>query len=267
MLVRLGNTHRAAAIATVAVLATARCTCNSGGGPTAPVVDRSHGEIPHLRASHVAAGTIHIDGRMDEPVWRTTGSTRALVNPGDGRAARASRVQGEARIVWDDENLYVGATVNDGDPSSPFRPSDEDPHLWERSSAIEVMIQPGDPGDNRGYYEIQVDVNGAVWDTQFDDYNRPISGDGPARRFGHQEWRSELRQSVRVERGTRYTVEIAIPWRTLQSTRTAVPPHAGDVWRVNVYSFRDGQSDSLAWSPLLGQGNFHFAPRFGRVEF
>jgi hypothetical protein len=36
---------------------------------------------------------------------------------------------------------------------------------------------------------------------------------------------------------------------------------------MNVYSFRDGQRDSLAWSPTLGQGNFHFAPRFGRVIF
>jgi hypothetical protein len=36
---------------------------------------------------------------------------------------------------------------------------------------------------------------------------------------------------------------------------------------MNFYSFRDGQRDSLAWSPIQGQGNFHRAARFGRVTF
>jgi hypothetical protein len=60
---------------------------------------------------------------------------------------------------------------------------------------------------------------------------------------------------------------MAIPWRSFTSARTAVPPHAGDTWRMNFYSFRDGQGDALAWSPLLGRGNFHRAQRFGRVRF
>jgi hypothetical protein len=74
-----------------------------------------------------------------------------------------------------------------------------------------------------------------------------------------------------ITRGRRYVIEMAIPWSDFAvpqiSGRANVPPRPGDVWKMNVYSFRDGQSDSLAWSPTLGQGNFHFAPRFGRVLF
>jgi hypothetical protein len=44
-------------------------------------------------------------------------------------------------------------------------------------------------------------------------------------------------------------------------------PSQGDVWRVNLYSFRDGQRQALAWSPILGEGNFHRASRFGRLRF
>jgi hypothetical protein len=34
-----------------------------------------------------------------------------------------------------------------------------------------------------------------------------------------------------------------------------------------LYSFRDGQSQALAWSPLRREGNFHRAKRFGRLRF
>ena len=37
--------------------------------------------------------------------------------------------------------------------------------------------------------------------------------------------------------------------------------------RLNLYSFKNGQSASLAWSPIRGQGNFHKSSRFGRIQF
>ncbi|MCU1282490.1 MAG: hypothetical protein JWM53_6036, partial [bacterium] len=63
------------------------------------------------------------------------------------------------------------------------------------------------------------------------------------------------------------SVEVKLPWRAIAGARVAVPPRPGDVWRLNLYSFRDGQRHALAWSPLRGQGNFHRASRFGRVRF
>ncbi len=231
-------------------------------------MDRSDGAIPTLRAPHLARGAITIDGRLDEPAWQRAGSTGGFVSPSDGRAVPDSRVNGSARLAWDDEALYVAVIVNDPHPSTPFRASEVDPHLWERSSAIELMLQPGDAGDNRDYYEVQVDTAGAIWDTHFDDYNQPITGPESSRRFGHQEWLSHLRQASLVDRDNgRYAIEFALPWSSITGARSPVPPHPGDVWRVNLYSFRDGQSDSLGWSPLMHQGNFHRATRFGRVEF
>jgi len=177
-------------------------------------------------------------------------------------------VQGRAWFAWSDERLYLAARVGDRNPFAPFRPEDVDPHLWERSSAVELMLQPGDPGDNRGYYEIQADTVCAKWTTRFDDYNRPQSvGPDGRRHFGHEEWSPTIECAAHPG-ADGYTLELAIPWAALaEGARTAVPPRPGDVWRANVYSFRDGQRDSLAWSPLRGGGNFHFAPRFGRVVF
>jgi hypothetical protein len=129
------------------------------------------------------------------------------------------------------------------------------------------MLQPGDPGDNKDYYEVQVDVAGAVFDSHFDDYNAPITGSGAARTFGHQEWSSQVERAIHVKPGAFYAVELALPWSALAPGRTAIPPRPADVWRLNLYTFRDGQRQSLAWSPLRGLGNFHRTARFGRIRF
>ncbi len=233
------------------------------------VVDRSDGTIPTLNAKHINAGEITVDGALSEARWSEAGSTHALVHPGNGHPERGSRVNGFAKFLWSDEFLYVGVMVNDPDPATPFARDTVDPHLWERSSAVELMIQPGNHEDNLHYYELQVDTAGARWETFFDDYNSPITmGTDGQRRFGHQEWVTQMQTSARVERGRSYVIEMAVPWRNFEGRdRAAVPPHAGDVWKMNVYSFRDGQGDSLAWSPTMGQGNFHFSRRFGRVTF
>lgn len=255
----------------VAVVALAAVGCRPRGGApsSARVLDRSDGTIPSLSAKHINAGEITIDGNLNEARWSEAGSTDALVHPGNGRPESGSRVNGFAKFLWSDEYLYVGAVVNDGDPATPFARDAVDPHLWERSSAIELMIQPGNHEDNQHYYELQVDTAGARWETQFDDYNAPITmGANGQRMFGHQEWATQMQTAARVERGQRYTLEIAVPWRNFEARdRATVPPAAGDVWKMNVYSFRDGQGDSLAWSPTMGQGNFHFSRRFGRVTF
>jgi hypothetical protein len=77
-----------------------------------------------------------------------------------------------------------------------------------------------------------------------------------------------VQKGIAVDRATgRYTIELALPFSALQSPNAVSPPREGDVWRINFYSFRGGQRDALAWSPTLGQGNFHRSARFGRVRF
>lgn len=229
--------------------------------------DRSDGKIPLLLAARLPAGAIKLDGVPDEAAWKKTGTTGAFVHPGTGRAVSGSLVNATAGIGWNKKELLLWFKVRDKDPTTPFKPGQEDPHIWARASAVELMIQPGDHGDNRSYFEIQVDTGGAIWDTLFDDYNLPITGKSSARRYGHQEWKVGLRQAVSVVRGSHYTMELAIPWESLFSDRGSTPPRPGDTWRVNLYSFRDGQRASMAWSPIMGKGNFHKASRFGKVRF
>jgi len=225
------------------------------------------GEPAHIPR---AAQKPTLDGKLDEAMWQSAVVLGPFVGPGNGEAAHPkSPVAGFARLAWDDQNLYLGAVVGDRAPVSPFQQGDADPHIWEQSSAVELMIQPGDPSDNKGYFELQIDIASAVFDTSWDDYNKPIAGgpDEAHKKFGHMEWSSKVERAVHVEQGKFYSIEAAIPWTSFAGTRFASPPKAGDVWRVNLYSFRDGQRQALAWSPIRGQGNFHKSARFGRVKF
>jgi hypothetical protein len=182
---------------------------------------------------------------------------------------KASPVQGTARLLWNDENLFVGFEVTDKNVTGGFDKDAKDPHLWTKDT-VEIMIDPDGDGDNKDYYEIQVNPQNLVFDSQFDDYNKPkTEPDGP---FGHQEWSAKLHSAVVVD-GTvdkpgdedkGYTVEIGIPWSSFGKAKKA-PPQLGDRWRINLYAMQD--NSGVAWSPILGQGNFHKASRFGKVTW
>ena len=235
--------------------------------PPVPQQDLSDGAIPSLRAPRVRDDEVTLDGRITEPAWRRAGRTLGFVHPGTGAPVPGSKVNAEAWVLWTETRLLVAARVWDARPVAGFAATETDPHVWERATGVELMLQPGDPGDNRDYYELQVAFGGALWATRFDDYNQPITRDrSGALRFGHQEWSPAVRSAQRAEGGM-YEVEFSIPWADLAGGRAPTPPRAGDVWRANLYSFRDGQRDALAWSPLLGEGNFHRARRFGRITF
>ena len=207
-----------------------------------------------------------LDGKLDDAVWAGAALLGPLVDPFTGQGGDHA-VAALARMGWDDRALYLGVVIRDRVPTSPFRSDEIDPHVWGQSSGIELMLQPGDPGDNRDYYELQVDVNGAVFDSHFEDYNAPITGERAQRVFGHQDWQSHVERAISVDKGRFWSVEVALPWSSIQGARVDVPPKPGNVWRLNLYSFRDGQRLARAWSPLRGQGNFHKSSRFGRVQF
>jgi hypothetical protein len=234
-------------------------------------LDRSDGRIPRMRAVQVDDDRIVVDGKLTESIWSRTGASGPFVSPNTGRQATGSALGASARVAWSKNHFYVAFSVNDPAPESPFARTDRDPHIWSAASGVEVMVQPGTFDDNRAYFEIQVDVNGAVWDTWFEDYNQPRVRRSGRVIYGHQQWTAGLRRAVqRSDDG--YTVEMALPWAGLawikkQRPAVSLPPRRGDVWRVNLYVFRDGQRKAVAWSPILGQGNFHRTARFGKVEF
>ncbi|HNZ22957.1 MAG TPA: carbohydrate-binding family 9-like protein [Polyangiaceae bacterium] len=223
--------------------------------------------IKSLRVDKLAKGdTITIDGKLDEEAWKKAASTGPFVDVGTGEPNASFPVQGSARLTWDDSFLYVAFEVQSATIVGGFPNDAKDPHLWEKDT-VEIMIDPDGDGDNKDYYEIQINPQNLVFDTQYDSYNQPK--DDSKGMFGNMDWSAKLKSAVVVEgemdapdKGKGYVVEAKIPWASFSKANQS-PPKPGNTWRMNFYAMKN--NSGVAWSPILGQGNFHRAARFGRI--
>jgi hypothetical protein len=251
-------------------------------GVPAQKVEEKHGaaDLPQLQPMKLAKGDkIVVDGKGDEKVWEVAASTGPFVDVGTGRPATSYPVNGSAKLAWDDQNLYVLVDVKDPDVEGYFtdkasQPKDwtatGQPMTWTRHTA-EIMVDPDGDGDNVNYYELQINPQNRVFKSQFDAYNSPkVEPQGP---FGHEDWDPKMKTAVVVhgtidkhdDKDEGYTVEAAIPWQAFAKGAKTLPPKPGDTWRMNFYAME--RNGGTGWSPILGQGNFHKASRFGRVTW
>jgi hypothetical protein len=224
--------------------------------------------VPLLRVDKLRPGmTVKLDGKLDEEAWQLAPVAGPLVQVATGEPNQSRDLGGTVKLAWDDQYLYVGFSIQDTKVTGGFDPQSVDPHLWTRDTA-EIMVDPDGDGDNKDYYEIQINPQNLVFDSRFEAYNSPkVEPNGP---FGHQAWSAKLGSAVTVQ-GTidhdedqdqGYTVEARIPWKSFDRAQR-VPPRVGDEWRMNFYAMQN--NGGVSWSPILGQGNFHKASRFGRV--
>jgi hypothetical protein len=234
-------------------------------------------DVPALAAVKLAKNdAIKIDGKGDEPEWGGAASTGPFVDVGTGKPNATFPVNGSAKLAWDDNNLYVLVTIQEADFYAGFadaksQPNDftatGQPKLWTKDT-VEMMLEPDAAGTNTNYYELQINPQNKMFKSQFDALQQP-AGDRDKGPFGHEDWDPKLKSAVSVQKGadgkaTGYTVEAAIPWAAYAKAASH-PPKPGEVWRLNFYGVK--QNGAVAWSPILGQGNFHKASRFGKVTW
>lgn len=252
------------------------------GKGAAAVQHPPKGNVPRLEVTKLVGATpsappekIVIDGKADEKAWQTAPWTGLFVDVGTGGPHHGAPTRGSAKLLWDDQNLYVFFQVKDKIPHGGFTDpkSQEDswtttgqPMLWTKDT-VEIMLDPDGDGDNIDYYELQVNPQNKVFHTQYDGYNTPKKD--PRGPFGHEDWDPKLKSAVfihgeldKASEDAGYDVEIAIPWASFTKAKQ-VPPKHGDTWRMNFYAMEN--NGGCSWSPILGQGNFHKASRFGRV--
>jgi hypothetical protein len=241
-----------------------------------PPEEHTTNDVPSLIANKVAKNdAIKIDGKGDEVEWGAAASTPPFVDVGTGKPNSAFAANGSAKVLWDDHNLYILVQVRQADLYTGFtdaksQPADftagGQPKLWTKDT-IEMMVEPDAEGTNKNYYELQINPQNKVFKSQFDTLQQPNGGaNGP---FGHEDWDPKLTSAVQIQKGpdgkaTGYTVEAAIPWAGYTKAANH-PPKPGEVWRVNFYAMK--QNAGVAWSPILGQGTFHKASRFGKITW
>jgi len=253
----------------------------TGLSASAPAPDtHASVDVPQISANKLAAGEkIVIDGKGDDKAWGGAASTGPFVDVSTGKPNTAFPANATAKIAWDDTNLYVLYEVKESEVVGYFTSKDKQPKDWTvagqpklwTKDTIELMVDP--EGDNKDYYEIQINPQNKQFRTRYDTYNSPkAEPDGP---FGHEDWNPKITSAV-VVKGTLdakdtkagedhgYTVEAAIPWASFDKVPVH-PPKPFDTWRINLYAMKN--NSGVAWSPILGQGNFHKASRFGKITW
>ena len=215
-----------------------------------------------LIARKLAAGTaITIDGKLDEPAWKAASTSGLFVNSLDGAPAAQAA---SAKVLWDDQNLYVAFDFADTDIWGSLEKHDDKIYTQE---AAEMFIDPD--GDGRTYIELQVSPRNVTFDSWL-----------PAYRQNDNAWDAPMKTAVQVngtlnkrdDTDTGWTVEMMIPLSAVKGrleTVKGVPPQVGTQWRINFFrmDLPSGKPQTgSAWSPPL-IGDFHALDKFGTLVF
>jgi hypothetical protein len=218
-----------------------------------------------------------IDGKLDDSSWKNAPWTEDFVDI-QGDLKPRPRFRTRAKMAWDENFFYIAAELME-------------PHVWgtltKHDSVIfhdndfEVFIDPD--GDNHEYYEIEINALNTEWDLLLE---KPYRDGGPA----VDAWEIPGLKSATNIKGRindpsgvdeSWTVELAIPWKALESrAHRPSPPRDGDQWRINFSRVEweqtnDGKTytkvpkrpeDNWVWSPQ-GVIDMHRPSRWGFVQF
>ncbi len=209
-------------------------------------------------------GPIQIDGIDNEKDWGRARSSAPFV-----AAVGGPEVHGEARarLLWDDQNLYVFVNVKDRDVKSKYEMRD-DP-LWN-ADCIELFIDAD--GSRNGYVELQVNPLNTHFDAWF-----PQTRAQP-----HSfKWNGKYVSSVAVDgtankhddKDNGWNVEMAIPFTDVRGGDPAmkidIPPKPRTTWRINAVRIDANEGDKMrfsSWTPIPIQ-DFHAIDRLMTITF
>ena len=208
-------------------------------------------------------GSIHLDGNLDEPVWRKAARLTPFSQNATGEPEREHT---EVLLWYDDEALYLGWICKDVDIQATF--TNRDSRFWEEE-VVECFITRQ---DLEQYFELQWNPLGGVFDAII---KNQMNENGVSTNFDG-DWRytaKSMTSAVKVigtvnnssDRDQLWQVEVRLPFADLGQKH----PEPGDVWRGNFYRFnrtRGQPLEELSWSPTRLKG-FHQPSRFGYIEF
>lgn len=208
-----------------------------------------------------AAGRIVVDGRLDEPAWRQAPAASAFhFNWWTG----GEKEQTVAKLLWDDENLYVGFYCHDKHIAAEVVERHGPVSL---DDSVEVFLSPN-PGKIHNYYGFEMNVIGTMLNfIRADWYKGPFNWepDGVRLRTSF----SGLRVKDDAANDNHWILEVAIPLKNFEKDAAHIPPREGDTWRLNL-NRAGGKTNAQysTWSPVKTEKpNFHVPEAFGWVRF
>lgn len=205
-----------------------------------------------------------IDGRLNDKAWNRANTIDKLVDI-VGKDTPTPRQQTSIRMLYDDQYLYVGATLQEDYLRASVTKRDD--IVW-RDNDFEVFLNPY--GDGKMYYELEINALGTLLDLLMD---RPYCQGGsfytgwncPGLQYAVH-YDGSLNDSSDVDQG--WSVEMAIPFAALQKGGDSPLNHK--VWRMNFsrveWPANQGKEENWVWAPT-GVVDIHRPDKWGYVRF
>ncbi|MDX1984820.1 MAG: carbohydrate-binding family 9-like protein, partial [Bryobacteraceae bacterium] len=208
-----------------------------------------------------AAGRIVIDGILDEPAWRQAPAA------GDFHFnwwKSGEKEQTVAKLLWDDENLYVSYYCHDKHIAAQVIERHGPVSL---DDSVEIFLSPN-PAKPRNYYGFEMNVIGTMLNfIRADWYKGPFFSEPEGVRLRTSFHGMRVKQDAAGD--NHWILEVAIPLKNFEKDAAHTPPVEGDTWRVNL-NRAGGKTNAQysTWSPVASEKpNFHVPESFGQVRF
>ncbi|MCX6599234.1 MAG: carbohydrate-binding family 9-like protein [Acidobacteria bacterium] len=218
--------------------------------------------IPPLPKYEVkrAASRIVVDGKLDDAAWAAAAPVH-FIFPWEFQ--KGAKQKTTARLLWDDENLYVGYDAVDSDIVAHYDKRDDPTY---KDDALEIFINPDRTQTN--YYGLEMNAKATLYDYF---YIFPTLLLKRLDFTGVQlatHLRGTLNQTSDTDQG--WTLEAAIPWSNFEELAKKLPPEPGTSWWINMNRW-DGTEPNRRlsqWSDSgLPQAHPHNPARFGQIVF
>jgi len=174
---------------------------------------------------------IVLDGRLEEPAWSQAVVATSFIQ-NEPRTDEPASETTEVRVLYDQENLYIGVHAHDSEPSRVI--VSDLKKDFNRNSGDSFQIILDTFHDERNGYQFAINPAGAKWDAQVTNEGRQVNEDWDA------VWSVETRAQ---EDG--WTAEIAIPFKTLKFRDADVQR-----WGINFQRTVRRKNEDSFWSPL-----------------
>jgi hypothetical protein len=201
--------------------------------------NRNVGAVKHVRAVRVPNGSIVVDGKLDETGWLQAPPADGFVQmqPREGDPATDTH-QSEVRFVYDDQNLYIGATFHEDEINRLVTNDLKRDFPGARDGDLYVLILDTFH-DRLNAYNFQTNPGCALRDSQSYDDGRNINANWDA------VWTCRASAS-----GTAWYVEESVPFKQLR-----FPQQDDQIWGVNMFRLIRHSNEQTIWNPTPRQFN------------
>lgn len=205
---------------------------------------------------------IRVEGKLDDSAWQTAENIRFYI-PGSLEEPVSKT---EAKMLWDDNYLYVGFKAYDKDIWSYYTERDSCTCLED---CLEVFFKPYEDQDS--YYNFEINALGTVYDA----YTRK-------RGAGTHRWAmwdcANLKVAVNIKGEINnpdtideyWQLEIGIPFASLPSL-DGKAPKPGDIWHFHLarydYSIHLPGGVELSSTAPLSRADFHLYEEWIPLQF